>query len=205
MKTYPAHFNPNKKSNFPWLLFLNPEQISRERFKDRLDVEQERSVQLLKDDAERGMLNGTIPNLRMVCYDLLKTFTVRNYPFNALQFVSELRNARISEDELRRFLQNKTTNHVLVENSLIKIVLIHWKPGMVSSIHGHPDGGCVFKVLKGRVKEKRYTPDSKQKLLSTSSIEEGSLAYIHNALAHHAVGNPFSKSSVTLHAYTPGP
>ena len=71
-------------------------------------------------------------------------------------------------------------------------------------MHGHAQGGCVFKVLKGSVQEKRYTPDAEQKLLATSRFEEQAMAYIDDEMAYHAVGNPFDEPAISLHVYTPG-
>jgi predicted metal-dependent enzyme (double-stranded beta helix superfamily) len=110
----------------------------------------------------------------------------------------------IDKIQLQHFIKNRETRHVLVENKLITIVLIHWKPGKVSGIHGHPKGGCVFKVLQGKLEELRYSADASQKLLSSNGYRTGSIAYIDDRLGYHAVGNPFGSSAVSLHAYTPG-
>jgi predicted metal-dependent enzyme (double-stranded beta helix superfamily) len=91
-----------------------------------------------------------------------------------------------------------------MNNDLLKVVLIHWKPGKVSNIHGHPSGGCVFKMLHGKVEELRYSTGEDQKIISSNGYRKGSIAYIDDRLGYHAVGNPFGSSAVSLHAYTPG-
>jgi cysteine dioxygenase len=83
-------------------------------------------------------------------------------------------------------------------------LLIHWRPGDETPIHGHAEGGCVFKVLKGRVTESRYTSDARKKFLSKGTYNKGTIAYIDDRMAHHSVGNPFTESAVSIHAYTPG-
>jgi predicted metal-dependent enzyme (double-stranded beta helix superfamily) len=105
---------------------------------------------------------------------------------------------------MQRFTNNKETNHVLIQNEWLKVVLIHWKPGKYSSIHGHPSGGCVFKVLQGTLEEKRYTTGEDPKLLATSKYEKNSIAYIDDHMAYHAVGNPSNASAISIHVYTPG-
>jgi predicted metal-dependent enzyme (double-stranded beta helix superfamily) len=92
------------------------------------------------------------------------------------------------------------TNHVLIRNKFIKVVLIHWKPGTESSLHGHPGGGCVFKVLHGQLREKRYVPAT-EKLMKVNKFQQGNTAYIDDKRAYHIVGNPFQSSAISIHAY----
>ena len=151
------------------------------------------------------MTLGLIPDLWDVCLDLFATFFTNEAPYSALQFVPVLKAFRlIDEAQITQFINNPETNHVLMQNDLLKVVLIHWKPGKISRIHGHPDGGCVFKVLKGQLEELRYTTESSPQLLSSSTYIAGSMAYIDDKMGYHAVGNPFNSPAISLHAYTPG-
>lgn len=160
---------------------------------------------LLTPKTNEQMALGMIPDLWDVCYDLFSTFITNEAPFSALQFVQVLKEFQfIDEQQINRFLENPETNHVLIQNDLLKVVLIHWKPGKISSIHGHPSGGCVFKVLKGQLEELRYTADSSPQLLSSSAYIPGSMAYIDDNMGYHAVGNPCNFPAISLHAYTPG-
>lgn len=162
-------------------------------------------LQLLKTEALQEIIEGTLPNLISVCEELYFTFAAKSNHYNALQFVPVMQKLKeIDRPSRERFLCNPKSNHVLVQNSLIKIVLIHWTPGKYSNIHGHAAGGCVFKVLSGSLEEKRYTPDGTERHLATSTVHDGCMAYIDDTLAHHAVGNPFEAPAISLHAYTPG-
>lgn len=161
--------------------------------------------ELLTSHAMYQMMAGLIPDLWKACIDLIGTFIQRSSPYSALQFVNVLRDMhKISLEEIDRFKANPETNHVLIQNDLMKVVLIHWEPGKQSNIHGHPSGGCVFKVLHGALEEKRYTADENARFLSVSKCDAGSIAYIDDNMAYHAVGNPFKKSAISIHAYTPG-
>jgi len=160
---------------------------------------------LLTDEALTEIAQGGIPDLRRVCFDLYNTFSKPADTYSAVQFIPVLKQlGPFDSIEAKRFIQNPTTKHVLVHNPLLKVVLLHWKPGTFSNIHGHPAGGCVFKVLKGRLREKRYTPDAAQRLLSVSTLQSQGIAYIDDDMAYHAVGNPYSASAISLHVYTPG-
>ena len=181
------------------------DDIQNNRFSHSKHLSRVTKETLLTQDAYIQMAAGFIPDLWDVCRDLYDTFFENHSPFSALQFVPVMQKLQTPDKtQLQRFLKNRETRHVLVDNERIKIVLIHWKPGKVSNIHGHPQGGCVFKVLQGKLEELRYSADASQNLLSSNGYRAGSIAYIDDRLGYHAVGNPFGSSAVSLHAYTPG-
>lgn len=160
---------------------------------------------LLTQEAFAEIMQGTILDMEKVCYDLYNTFRHQNAPYSALQFIPVLKELNFNSPWMaRKFFENPKTNHVLVRNDLLKVVLIHWKPGKQSSVHGHAQGGCVFKVLHGKLQEKRFSPDPAQELLAVSTFKKESMAYIDDDMAYHAVGNPFDKPAISLHVYTPG-
>ncbi len=160
---------------------------------------------VLTEAAAEEMAAGRIPDLEQICRELNDTFRQGTGEHSALKFIPILKKLTgFDEAATARLLENPKTSHVLVQNDQLKLVLIHWVPGKFSSIHGHAQGGCVFKVLKGRLQEKRYTPDEAQQLLAVSNFENQGMAYIDDEMAYHAVGNPFDESAISLHAYTPG-
>lgn len=164
-----------------------------------------RKSRLLTREAIDEIARGSIPDMTRVCFDLFDTFLQPDAPYAAFQFIPVLKalNA-IDRAAAKRFMKNPVTRHVLVDNALLKVVLIHWEPGVYSGIHGHPKGGCVFKVLKGSLEEKRYGTGKAHRPLAVSTFKSGSMAYIDDNMAYHAVGNPFDKPAISLHVYTPG-
>ena len=145
-----------------------------------------------------------IPDLSEICHKLFTT-SIRNAGtgFNALQFVPILNEMKpIEQSEIDILIKNSKTNYVLIENQFLKIVLIHWLPGKIGSIHGHPKGGGISKVLYGSLEELRYTSDASPKLLSVSSYHKNSVGYIDDQLAYHSVGNPHKESAISMHVYT---
>lgn len=160
---------------------------------------------LLTDEAVAEIAHGGIPDLTRVCFDLYRTLLKTGGTHSAAQFIPILKELQaIDSSEVMRFVQNPETRHVLLHNALLKVVLIHWKPGTFSDVHGHPRGGCVFKVLNGSLEEKRYTTDGSQQLIAVSTLHRNGMAYIDDNMAYHAVGNPYDTSAISLHAYTPG-
>lgn len=161
--------------------------------------------ELLTPKALYQLTNGEIPDLWDLFIELYDTFYTNTAPYSGMQFVPALKNlASLNSFEIQKFLNNAETNHVLIHNELFKVVLIHWKPGKYSDIHGHAEGGCVFKVLHGRIEEKRFTPDNTSQLLEVNPLQKDDMAYIDDQMAYHAVGNPFDSSAISLHVYTPG-
>jgi len=104
--------------------------------------------------------------------------------------------------EINRLGHDLKKSHVIADNDILKVVLIPWQSGKIGSIHGHPNGGGVFKVLQGSIEELRYTSDSSPQLLSTSVYHTGGMAYIDDSIGQHAVGNPFKTPALSLHVYT---
>ncbi|MFY0652253.1 MAG: cysteine dioxygenase family protein [Cyclobacteriaceae bacterium] len=156
---------------------------------------------LLTPSYSEALRNQELPDYRMLCYQLL-TDLLQYEHHSVMDFLSAMSRVRPLDTLTRKQLTNHPdSSHVLVDNEYMKIILIHWEPGALSSIHGHPDGGCVFKVLSGVVEEKKYTASDMPKLISKSTIHEGGMGFIHNDMGLHAVGNPFSQSAICLHAY----
>ena len=81
---------------------------------------------------------------------------------------------------------------------------MHWYAFQKSKKHGHPDGGGLFKVLTGTLKETRFDPLDTDKVIGTYDYFKGGLAHIHNAEAYHIVENPIPYPAISLHVYMPG-
>lgn len=158
---------------------------------------------IMEEEALSQMAKGTIPDLRKLCLDLWESLHHVKAPYSALQFIPILKKFDLTDEkEIDRFLQNPKTNHVLVDNGILKVVLIHWKPGKKSSIHGHPRGGCVFKVLQGSLEEQRFSANEEQRFLGVTTLLKDGMGYIDDQMAYHAIGNPNGKSALSIHVYT---
>ena len=193
----PGHLQVLSGSNQPQLSVTETGQLS--------IPSDNRKFGLLTKEAASEMAWGTLPNFEQVCRDLYRTFLDDRAPYSALQFIPVLKQLNsIDPDEAQRFIKSPTISHILVQNDLMKVVLIHWKPGKLSSIHGHPEGGCVFKLLQGSLVEKRYLTKEPESQVGSTTLQQGGMAYIDDLMGYHAVGNPFETSAISLHVYTPG-
>jgi len=93
-------------------------------------------------------------------------------------------------------------NTILYQSDDVKLVMIYWREGQQSSVHGHPGGGGLIKVLSGCLEETRYEPGSDDKVIDHHRLPVGSMGYIHDVLAYHRVSNPMGEPAVSLHVYS---
>jgi hypothetical protein len=160
---------------------------------------------LLTESSSTDMLLGNIPDLYPICVKLLDTFLLSNPPYSALQFIPILHKVRpLSDAEVKRLSMHSDSRHVLIDNNLLKIVLIHWRPGDSLDLHGHHKQECVITVLNGSLEVQRYSTSKKQILPGRRIIHSGSQTYIENSLGYYSVIKPSTNPTVSIHVYTPG-
>jgi len=176
-----------------------------ETFKDLLEESKNAQYPFFTEKAFLDMSMGRIPDFESLYHSLSLMILQEGAPLSAIQFLPALREFSLNDaEEIKNFISNPETNHVLVQNDQIKIVLIRWNPGDECNIHGHAERGCVFKVLKGKIVEKRFSADDEQRQLAQGTYEKDNIAYIDDVMGLHCVGNPYSSPAITLHMYTPG-
>ena len=163
-----------------------------------------KASELITREAAEKFETGQLPDLTLICLQLFQSLIETRGPKSALNFVPLLSGLHLSTDQIESIRSHADTKHVLIDNEWMKAVLIHWTPGTLSSIHGHPTGGCVFKVFDGMLDELRYTCDDQPQLLSSSWMSAGAIGYIDDRLGYHAVGNSSDRSAVSLHVYAKG-
>ena len=156
----------------------------------------------INHEAFRQMEKGQLPDLREFCLTLVNIMRGMGAPTSAREFVDILESLPVlDESEIKGLLEHSVSRHVLVSGDRLEVVLNHWKPTKASHIHGHPSGGCLFKLLCGKAEEVRYAPHSSGKLLGFASYRAGDMGYIDNEMAHHQVGNPYGRPAVSIHIY----
>ena len=78
-----------------------------------------------------------------------------------------------------------------------EIVLICWNPMQETPNHGHPENGCIMKVLKGELLEIRQNGKFKRQ----KKLRKGDVSHISKQESH-IIKNGNLKS-VSLHIYSP--
>ncbi len=162
------------------------------------------SRKMISADVHKNLPQELIPDLEILCRNLQQAIKAEQNP-RATAFFQAFLNFDITDPViLAQLKSHEVTNHVLVRNAHMKVVLIHWPAGKISSIHGHAKRGCAFKLLQGELIEKRYTTDPQPQLQSVTQMQPGAMAYIDDVMGYHAVGNEGPESAISIHAYTPG-
>lgn len=108
------------------------------------------------------------------------------------------------EDWKDYLIDRRGNSTVLLQNACARLTLIRWEPHFRSPKHGHPDRGCLLKVLSGTLLETRYDPVDPECVIEKYHLFKGGMAFIHDALAYHVVENPSPLPAVSLHLYSPG-
>ena len=95
---------------------------------------------------------------------------------DVLELLSWFENLALDEwESLLTYEDGAPGNTILYQSEKVKIVLIYWKGKQKSSVHGHPGGGGLLRVLSGSLEETRYTPDDSRTLIDKSRLEAGLL------------------------------
>jgi len=87
-----------------------------------------------------------------------------------------------------------------------ELFIITWKPFEECQFHNHPENGCIFKVLGGRIKETIYS-NVMEGVRSVREREFGDndgVSYIDNKIGFHKIENMNGDEySYSIHLYSP--
>ena len=83
------------------------------------------------------------------------------------------------------------------------IFVICWSKNCISSIHDHPERGCLMKVLNGILEEELYSSDNIKNKLNHSILVKDDIKYIDDIIGYHRISNNCNPS-ISLHIYSPG-
>lgn len=88
--------------------------------------------------------------------------------------------------------------NTLHKSEQLEIVLITWLPGQRTYWHGHPEHGCLMKVLVGSLEECQHN-------VSVPIVHStGSVSYVDGSQNHQIINSTTSLPAVSLHIYSPG-
>lgn len=86
------------------------------------------------------------------------------------------------------------TKNLIYRNNIYEIFLISWDEGAMTSLHNHPENGCILKILDGLLIETRQTP------LDEKILNVGDISHInHNT--YHKIKS--IEKTYSLHIYSP--
>ena len=88
--------------------------------------------------------------------------------------------------------------NIVCRGKYVEIVLICWRGGQRTKIHGHPKRGCLMKVLEGTLIEQIFS--NERTFLKDYRRKTGDIGYMEDYEILHKVING-NEDSFTLHIY----
>ncbi len=83
-----------------------------------------------------------------------------------------------------------------------ELILICWKPGDASPIHGHDEQKCWVYQVDGTMHEERFQEeDGKLIPCNTLELQAGKLTYMEDRMGYHSLANNSGEPAMTLHLY----
>jgi hypothetical protein len=102
-----------------------------------------------------------------------------------------------------KFVQKKYTRDKLIDMPNAVVYIIYWAKDAYSPPHNHPEGGCILKILNGKLQETSYdlvdnkavyTGNSKLLVKNSIGIKHGNELHSIKAL----------EDTSSIHIYFPG-
>ena len=105
----------------------------------------------------------------------------------------------ITMDDVAQFIRFDPKNYVrslVARGERWEIRLLCWRPGQMTTLHGHGDSACAFKILRGNAVESIL--GSRDRVWAPGDVVEEK-----GASLVHQIGNVGADALLTLHLYSP--
>ena len=102
-------------------------------------------------------------------------------------------------------IYNNSGNYVKIKihtSNWFASYIIFWGPNALSPIHDHAENGCLYKVIKGALREHVYSNLNLFKIGEKDIIED-EIGEINNSKGYHSMENDTNSVSVSVHFYSP--
>ena len=99
--------------------------------------------------------------------------------------------------------KDRYTRNCIYKDDQFEILLLCWRPGQQTSIHGHDGEDCWVYMIEGEITEVFYTLDVDNYLRKVRShqILPNQLTFMNDKLGYHKLSSSNHFSSVSLHVY----
>ena len=104
----------------------------------------------------------------------------------------------VTFDDVRSFIRFDGDNYVralVYRDERVELRVFSWRPGQSTSLHGHGDSACAFRIIRGTAKE--TVLGERDRVWPPGSVVNDGGATVHQ------VQNASSDPLLTLHAYSP--
>jgi hypothetical protein len=79
--------------------------------------------------------------------------------------------------------------------------LVVWNPFCETSIHNHPEGGCLMKVLDGKITQYKFR--NSEIMTEQEDLNIGDISFINDNIGLHRISNDTMRYAYSLHLYSP--
>jgi predicted metal-dependent enzyme (double-stranded beta helix superfamily) len=102
-------------------------------------------------------------------------------------------------EALKQFQDNHYARHLVFRSNNVEILVVCWRPGQGSPIHGHGPADGLMIILEGEITNTTYHPDGRKVTTVWAAGDVG-----HTPVgAQHEVKNTSTRDVVSLHVYAP--
>lgn len=95
------------------------------------------------------------------------------------------------------------TRNCIHRTNEYELILLCWKKGDTTPIHGHDGQKCWVSQIKGKITEIRYKKNESDDLVETNKqqLSPGGLTFMNEAMGYHRLINDTDGRAMTLHVY----
>lgn len=87
------------------------------------------------------------------------------------------------------------------KKDLYDMFLVKWDPRCYTSIHNHPDGDCIIKILDGSIIVQRFL--NNETCNELKNLKNGDINFMSDNIGLHRIINDNDNNSYSLHIYSP--
>ena len=125
---------------------------------------------------------------------------------DAENYVTVAKNMNIPSSDFKKFAHWKDDSYArncIIKTPEFELILICWKKGDATPIHGHNDQKCWVYLVEGEMTELRYNSDDECNLSECNKLQmkTGDLTYMQDSMGFHLLENSQEQTAMTLHLY----
>lgn len=118
---------------------------------------------------------------------------------NVKELYDIINDSNIRNFTLDRCIGDNYKRKIIYRDINKEIIMIQWNKNARTPIHDHPENGCIFKLLCGKLKE--YTYNHNEEIIGSKIVNKDDISYIDSAVGLHRI--LALEESCSLHVYSP--
>ncbi len=105
----------------------------------------------------------------------------------------------VNLNHLKLFQDNNYARNLVLKTDNLEIIVVCWKPGQASPVHGHGPSDAVMVILEGEMSYTNFFPDGRK----VSGVwQAGDVGHCPVGVQHQ-IANRSEQDLVTFHIYSP--